>query len=244
MTMSLRVLSYNVHKGFSARNRQFLLEDIRDGIRRVNADIVFLQEVVGERRPAPTSPAKAADAGQFEYLADSVWSHFAYGRNAVYQQGHHGNAILSKYPIVAVDNVDVSVMPRSQRGLLFAKIAPGVQLVCAHMGLLGWERKRQLRELDRQLLSRVGPDEAVIVAGDFNDWHQRLHRHFLGMGLKEAFVEQYGRPVRSFPAKRPILPLDRVYFRGLKLRSARLMHGQPWASLSDHCALYAEFEVG
>ena len=134
---SLRILSYNVHKGFSARNRRYLLDEIREGIRSVNADIVFLQEVVGENRDHAKRWENWVDAGQFEYLADSVWPHFAYGRNAIYQHGHHGNAILSKYPIVNSDNVDVSVMKRSQRGLLFAQITPGVQLVCAHMGLLG-----------------------------------------------------------------------------------------------------------
>ena len=44
----LRVLSYNVHKGFCSANRQFLLEKIRQSIRVVDADVVFLQEVVGE----------------------------------------------------------------------------------------------------------------------------------------------------------------------------------------------------
>mgnify|MGYP001368064044 CR=1 FL=1 len=85
--------------------------------------------------------------------------------------------------------------------------------------------------------------ENIIIAGDFNDWHQRLHRRFLNLDLKEAFCEQYGRPVKSFPSKRPLLPLDRVYFRGLTLRHAQLLHGEPWESLSDHCALYAEFEL-
>ena len=243
MSVPLRILSYNVHKGFNADNRRFLLEEIREGIRRVNADIVFLQEVVGQNRQNAQKHSNWVDAGQFEYLADSVWSHYAYGRKAVYQHGHHGNAILSKYPIIAVDNVDISVMRRSQRGLLFAKIAPGVQLVCAHMGLFSWERRRQLKRLDEQLNDRVSGDDALIIAGDFNDWHQRLHRRFLNLDLKEAFCEQYGRPVKSFPSKRPLLPLDRVYFRGLTLRHAQLLHGEPWESLSDHCALYAEFEL-
>ena len=124
MSVPLRILSYNVHKGFNADNRRFLLEEIREGIRRVNADIVFLQEVVGQNRQNAQKHSNWVDAGQFEYLADSVWSHYAYGRNAVYQHGHHGNAILSKYPIIAVDNVDISVMRRSQRGLLSLKSRP------------------------------------------------------------------------------------------------------------------------
>ena len=239
---SLRILSYNVHKGFNARNRRFLLDEIREGIRSVNADIVFLQEVVGENRDHAERLDNWVDAGQFEYLADSVWPHFAYGRNAIYQHGHHGNAILSKYPIVNSDNVDVSVIKRSQRGLLFAQISPGVQLVCAHMGLLAWERRRQFKQLREQLSKRGGDNTGLIIAGDFNDWHMRLHRNFYrDLCVCEALTEMQGKPARSFPAQYPVLPLDRIYYKGLQLKDARVLRGEPWRSLSDHCALYAEF---
>ena len=241
---SLRILSYNVHKGFSARNRRYLLDEIREGIRSVNADIVFLQEVVGENRDHAKRWENWVDAGQFEYLADSVWPHFAYGRNAIYQHGHHGNAILSKYPIVNSDNVDVSVMKRSQRGLLFAQITPGVQLVCAHMGLLAWERRRQFKQLKHQLMARGSAAEGLIIAGDFNDWHLRLHKHFYrDLDVREAMTEIQGRPAKSFPAPYPLLPLDRIYYKGLVLREAKVLRGEPWRSLSDHCALYAEFAL-
>ncbi len=50
MSEIIKVLSYNVHKGFCASNRRFLLDEIRDNIRQVDADLVFLQEVVGENQ--------------------------------------------------------------------------------------------------------------------------------------------------------------------------------------------------
>lgn len=37
---------------------------------------------------------------------------FAYGRNAVYTQSHHGNAILSPFPIVHFANHDLSAAHR------------------------------------------------------------------------------------------------------------------------------------
>jgi endonuclease/exonuclease/phosphatase family metal-dependent hydrolase len=55
---------------------------------------------------------------QYEFLADSMWSDFAYGRNAVYPDGHHGNALLSKYPIRHHRNLDVSITGPERRGLL------------------------------------------------------------------------------------------------------------------------------
>ena len=84
-----------------------------------DADLVFLQEVVGERLSAVTNTANLEKQGnsypQFEYLADEVWPHHAYGRNAIYQKGHHGNAILSKNPFLGWDNVNVSQWWFSQR---------------------------------------------------------------------------------------------------------------------------------
>jgi endonuclease/exonuclease/phosphatase family metal-dependent hydrolase len=41
----IKVLSYNIHKGFSPSNRRFVLQGIREGIRSTGADVVFLQEL-------------------------------------------------------------------------------------------------------------------------------------------------------------------------------------------------------
>ena len=96
----LRVCSYNIHKGFCAVNIRPILQNLRHAIRTIDADLVFLQEVVGERLSSLDDNNKQGETTnsypQFEYLADEVWPHHAYGRNAIYQKGHHGNAILSK----------------------------------------------------------------------------------------------------------------------------------------------------
>ncbi len=80
----IRVLSYNVHKGFCSANRQFLLNQIREGIRSVDAELVFLQEVVGENSQHAKRHLDWVDESQFEYLADTVWPHFSYGKKAAY----------------------------------------------------------------------------------------------------------------------------------------------------------------
>ncbi|WP_047012121.1 endonuclease/exonuclease/phosphatase family protein [Spongiibacter sp. IMCC21906] len=240
----MRILSYNVHKGFCSANRRFLLDEIRDSIRTVNADIVFLQEVVGENQQHASAVNNWIDDSQFEYLADTIWPHYAYGKNAVYDHGHHGNAILSKYHILSSDNVDVSLYRRSQRGLLFTEIEPGIHLVCVHMGLLGWERHQQFRLLEKAIAQRVPASAPLIIAGDFNDWTGSLHQRFKRrMGLKEVFTQLNGKPVRSFPVKRPMLRLDRIYFRGFDVIEGRRLSGLPWQNLSDHCGLYAELAL-
>ena len=85
-------------------------------MRLVGADVVFLQEVLGAAPPPHGARGEKVTTPQYEFLADSIWQQYAYGRNAVYPNGHHGNAVLSKFPIVRTSNHDVSIAgPREAR---------------------------------------------------------------------------------------------------------------------------------
>ncbi len=242
---SLRVLSYNIHKGFSAGKKKFILQGIKEAIRLVRADLVFLQEVIGEHREHQENVEDWPSATQFEFLADSVWDHFAYGKNAVYDAGHHGNAILSKYPIIESSNVDISRRSYEARGVLRACIEiPNRQMqiwcYCTHFGLLSRDRKRQIVKLC-QLVKKDTAHSPIIIAGDFNDWTQRVSNRLLKhLNVDEVFYTHYGKHVRTFPSRFPILPLDRIYCRKMEIAEAEVLTGAPWNRLSDHAALYAE----
>ncbi|HEY9202344.1 MAG TPA: endonuclease/exonuclease/phosphatase family protein, partial [Gammaproteobacteria bacterium] len=137
----IRVLTYNIHKGFSAGNRRFVLHQIKSLIRSVDSELVFLQEIQGEHLHKSQHHHNWPDESQFEFLADEVWHHHAYGKNAIYEAGHHGNAILSKYPFVEWENIDVSYMRKASRSLLHGVIRisdsmPRLHVVCVHLGLL------------------------------------------------------------------------------------------------------------
>lgn len=235
---SFRVCSYNIHKGFSPANRHFLLDDMREAIRSIDADFVFLQEVMGQN----TNRQDKSSSNQFEFLADSIWPHYAYGRNAVYDTGHHGNAMLSKHSFLLFENYDVSHWSFSQRGVLLAQVSLGIYLVCVHFGLFAIERKAQLDAL-QQIIKRFVPSDApLVVAGDFNDWTGKLHPVIKEkLQVKEAYSEIRGHLARTFPGKLPLLPTDRIYYRNLRLESAQVLKGKPWQRLSDHCALTANF---
>ncbi|PPA02679.1 hypothetical protein C4E44_18150, partial [Pseudomonas sp. MWU12-2312b] len=112
------VLTVNTHKGFTALNRRFILPELREAVRSVSADVVFLQEVHGTHEHHPKRYDNWPAMPQYEFLADSLWPQFAYGRNAVYPAGDHGNALLSKFQIVRLDNLDVSISGHENRGLL------------------------------------------------------------------------------------------------------------------------------
>ena len=60
------VLTVNTHKGFTLFNRRFILHELREAVRAVSADLVFLQEVQGiheehARRHAHRGPVDAQD---------------------------------------------------------------------------------------------------------------------------------------------------------------------------------------
>ena len=121
--MKLRLATYNIHKGFSHFNRRMMVHELRHHLRLLDVDLVFLQEVQGEHEQhaerVPNWPAEP----QYEFLAHEVWQDYAYGRNAVYDHGHHGNAILSRFPIVSAENQDVSAHRFEHRGLLHCEVA-------------------------------------------------------------------------------------------------------------------------
>ena len=91
---AIKIATYNIHKGFSHFNRRMMIHELRDRLRSLGADIVFLQEVVGKHELHAERFHDWPAMPQYEFLADSIWSEFAYGRNAAHSSGHHGNAVL------------------------------------------------------------------------------------------------------------------------------------------------------
>ena len=246
---SIKILTYNIHKGFSTSNRRFVLHDIKESLRLVDADVLLLQEIHGERVISNNRFDDWPNNRQFEFLADEVWHHHAYGKNAIYKSGHHGNAILSKYPFVRWENIDVSFMRSASRSLLHGIIEiPGIEqkihFICVHLGLFSRERASQLSTLVKRINSHVPMDEPLIIAGDFNDW-RGLAESYLhhDLGVKEVFKSIRGGHARTFPAALPVLSMDRIYYRGLDAIHCQRLHDQPWNRLSDHTPLLAEFRL-
>jgi endonuclease/exonuclease/phosphatase family metal-dependent hydrolase len=256
----LTVLTVNTHKGYTFFNRKFILHELREAVRAVGADVVFLQEVMGsaqtgaahgahrQRLPAALQQ-DASPTSHYEFLADTIWPEYAYGRNAVYPKGHHGNALLSKFPITHYENRDISVNGPEKRGLLHCVLhvperAVDVHAVCVHLGLRESHRQLQLAQICDLLDNEIPAGAPVIVAGDFNDWRRRAD-HVLERcaGLHEVFVRAHGSAARTFPARWPVLRLDRIYVRNATVHSPMLLPRRPWSHLSDHAPLAAEIRI-
>ena len=273
--MKIRIATYNIHKGVSAIRSVPRVLALKSAIAGFQADVVFLQEVQG-RHDQHAAQFGDPDSGhahwpqqaQHEFFAGDS-HHSAYGMNAVYDHGHHGNALLSSYPIANSRNQDVSDHQFEQRGILHCVLhTDGGDVHCyvVHFGLFEAGRKRQVDALVQAVRASAPGGEPVIIAGDFNDWRNTLSdklRHALdvvevfddmhtgaGAGLRQL-IRPLMRPLigprlipaRTFPAGMPWFRLDRIYVRGFHVESAQVLCGTPWARLSDHAPIVANIEL-
>lgn len=210
----LRIVSYNIHKGRSATGSRECLPDLRLGLYGLRPDLLFLQEVQGRNERHISLDA------QHESLAAALRMDAAYGCNAVHQNTDHGNALLSRFPILSHENQDISDHKLEQRGLLHVKVQIGdtvVHCLVVHLGLFAGSRSRQVAALVERIKRLVPVDEPVLIAGDFNDWNNRLAPLFVQqLGLFEVFavapegvatgparlrnsVRRLGKSLRRFP---------------------------------------------
>jgi len=247
--MRFTVATYNIHKGFSQLNRRMVIHELRERLAGLDADILFLQEVIGvhERHAARHRdwPAKP----QHEFIADQSWHEVAYGRTAITRHGHHGNAVLSRYPISTHENLDISAHAFESRGLLHCAIDLGAgepELHClnVHLGLFERGRKWQIHALCERIRATVPADAPLVIAGDFNDWRDKANRLIVAeLGVVEVFAAVRGRPARTFPSVLPVFRLDRIYARGLSIIDAHVHYAFPSGRISDHAALAATFDT-
>jgi len=262
---TLKIATYNIHKGLSYFNHRVVLHELRERLRELNADIVFLQEVQGEHTLHGERYLNYPEGAQHDFIAGEIWPHSVYGKNSVYEAGHHGNAILSRFPILQSFNTDVSAHRFESRGLLHCEIdlagQPGVvregggnaagsppayplrvHCLCAHFGLFARSRRAQTSALIEYVRNEIPPDAPLIIAGDFNDWRNQLSKTLTSeLHIQDVFHLHGGTP-RSFPSRLPLLRLDRIYVRGFNVLHCSVHVGGNWQRLSDHAALSAQLK--
>ncbi|MBT9491745.1 MAG: endonuclease/exonuclease/phosphatase family protein [Paucibacter sp.] len=247
----LRVATYNIHKGVRGMGPQKRLEihNLSMGVQALNADLVFLQEVRHfhhrEAKEFQRTWFGWPEQGQAEFLAPKGYE-VAYRTNAVTKHGEHGNALLSRFPLGDVGHHDVSDHRFEQRGLLHVPVRwEGLEIhtVVAHLGLFHSGRVRQIERLAEFIGNHVPADGLLVVAGDFNDWGERLDGPMHEFGLHRARSPLGRSRHATFPSRLPFFSLDRIYMRGLRCVSMQVPKGPAWARMSDHLPLLAELEL-
>lgn len=244
---TITIATYNIHKGMSALNLKVQLFQMATALQQLSPDILFLQEVQGENSKRAETIPDFPQQPHYQLLSKHMAYHISYGRNAQYKYRDHGNAILSKLPITTVYNLDISVNVREQRGLLHCEIQPPhwqqpLICLCAHLNLLEPDRKKQYQKIMNYIESEIDPANPMVLAGDFNDWRRRSHDNLgLKLDLTDAFGHYRNAP-KTFPSRLPLLSLDRIFTRHLKILATKPLTGLPWQKLSDHLPVYAIVE--
>ncbi|WP_373698321.1 endonuclease/exonuclease/phosphatase family protein [Neisseria dentiae] len=237
------ITSYNMHKGMSALNRKVQVGSMAEALQSLNSDILFLQEVQGEHQSRSAKLPDFPHLPHYDIISEHLSFNSSYGKNAIFPERHHGNAILSHMPIDTRHNLNISVNKLEQRGVLHCEILPenwNVPLVClcAHLNLREPDRLKQYQAIFDYVTRQVDPESPLIIAGDFNDWRYKSAAS-LGnaLNLQEVFVDENGKRPKTFPSRLPILSLDRIYTRNLEVVEAQIHRSKQWQRLSDHLPL-------
>ncbi len=249
----LRVATYNIHKGVRGLGpaKRLEIHNLGAAVAAFDADLIALQEVRRhnhrEARRFDHSRFGWPAQGQADFLAPPGYA-AAYVSHARTRHGEHGNALLSRLPLGEPLHRDLSDHRFEQRGLLQVPVQLPVEsgdtgpltAVVVHFGLHHAGRRRQAERLIAHL-AETAPQGPLIVAGDFNDWGEKLDPLFAAAGLRRAQAPD-ARRRPTFPSLAPLFALDRFYVRGLRCCALHVPQGLAWARMSDHLPLVADFE--
>ena len=240
--MKLRVLSYNIHKCIGGVDRRYEPSRIVEVIRKLDADVVMLQEVdAGVKR--------SNGDRQVELLGDQLGLryHTWFPNVEVRGGGQYGNAILSRYPLIESTNIDVTLRFKKRRSVLHGvlrvrhdDVDRTVHVFNMHLGLARYERKRQLEMfLSSQPFAHLHHDTPVVVGGDLNDVYGGLGQLLVPSGFRG--IER--RPL-TFPAWGPMRALDAIFVRGaVDLQKLVRCDSDLARRASDHRPLVAEVKL-
>jgi endonuclease/exonuclease/phosphatase family metal-dependent hydrolase len=225
------VATYNVHRwtGLNGRSRP---DPARAGfvISELDADVIALQEVL--------RPLQGPDPLQI--LGDALGFHVIFAATRVHKRGELGNAILSRWPIAGVSMIDLSFSRLERRVAVaaqFQRREGRVDVVATHLALGDRTRHLQVRSLlEHPQLS----DQATLLMGDMNAWRRCRAMRTLDGELRGRKKPKWPA---SFPSARPVLALDRIYSRGVRVLELSAHKSRAARRASDHLPIVARVRI-
>jgi endonuclease/exonuclease/phosphatase family metal-dependent hydrolase len=237
----VRIVTYNIHKG-RGMDGHVSLPRIVDVLSALDADIIALQEVFAA---GGSHQGQVGKAGQVETIAEKLDMRQAFGFTRHHHGRPYGNAILSRWPILESQDMDLSWAHREKRGCIRADLKTPhgtLHVYNIHMGTRYFERRHQVRSLfaSKELHEHLaGPR---VLVGDFNEWIKGLTTRMLSEKFESLNLKLHIGKRRSYPGLVPFLHLDQIYFeRPLYVESAELVRTRLATMASDHLPLLATF---
>ena len=239
----LRVATYNIHKGVQGLGpaRRLEIHNLALAVETLDADIVCLQEVRRLNHREAGYFTRWPELPQADFLAPEGYE-AVYVTNAFTRHGEHGNALLSRWPVIGHRHEDMSDHRFEQRGLLHVEVlvtGQPVHVIVVHFGLIPASRRRQAEQVRRYIQREIPAGAPVVVAGDFNDWGSRVQRVL----AQDALHGFEGPRSYTYPSRLPVVQLDHIYARGLRPIGLMAPRGRVWHRMSDHLPLIAEFRM-
>ncbi len=225
--------SYNIHKAVG-RDRRFDPDRIVAVLKEIDADVVALQEAdlrFGTRagllelatllRETGLAPVRVHETGP--------------------RHGWHGNVVLIRQGS-ATATTQIVLPGLEPRGALIVDLdlpCGCVRVVAVHLGLLRHSRSRQIERL--MAAAHEGVAHPIVMMGDFNEW--RVGGRSSLRGLAPSFGPVHVS-VPSFPARFPVLALDRIVSYPPEMVASVTVHDTPLARIaSDHLPIKARIEL-
>ena len=234
--VTFRIATYNIHK-CRGLDRRVRAERIVEVLKETEADVIALQEVVGMDQAD-------RERNQVRSIAEALGLHFRIGENRRLHGGAYGNAVLTRLPIVASHNHDITWRKNEPRGCLEVILNLGdahrLRIFNVHLGTGYFERRYQAKKLLEILNTRDAAPRLLL--GDFNEWPRGLTSQLLEKHFNTAEPRRrLGRP-RSYPGILPLAHVDHIYYDGPLHAANVVIHRSRLALIaSDHLPLVAEF---
>jgi endonuclease/exonuclease/phosphatase family metal-dependent hydrolase len=242
--ISFRVTTYNIHK-CRGLDRRVHPQRIVEVLKETESDVIALQEVVGMDHPE-------RERNQVRSIAEELGFDFRIGENRRLHGGAYGNAVLSRLPIVADSNHDITWRKSEPRGCLDVTLEldrPGnaarlLRIYNVHLGTGFFERRYQATRLLKVLADSSNAASPRLVLGDFNEWPRGLASHLFEHHFNTAEPpRRLGRP-RSYPGILPLAHVDHIYYDApLEAITVVIHRSRPALIASDHLPLVADFRL-
>jgi endonuclease/exonuclease/phosphatase family metal-dependent hydrolase len=234
---TFRVMTYNVHSCVGTDGK-LDPSRIAEVIARSSADIVALQEL-------DVCQKRTEGLHQPQWLAEklAMFVHFTAARQC--DEGHYGNAILSRHPISVMSEGSLPRRTGEQRAVQWVKVSIGertLNVMNTHLSIHFRERLLQIQQLlGAEWIAKSERHLPLVVCGDLNASQFSPVYRGLRRDLVDAQRANGARALATWPSRRPLFRIDHLFTsKSIAVLGCEVRRDPLTMTASDHLPLLAE----